>query len=380
MLLVEGTMRGLFSLLFGAGMILFLTSAERRSGTPAEGRRLMNRRLGWLFVFGVVNATVLLWPGDILIIYALAGILVLSFWRARPRLLGLAAGAVILGLSLWSASNQLPKQQWVEQGPSLEAQARAGAELGPQQRQNLEKWRQWQENRVNEPADVQAERAARLGSYAENFAFLANVSWEWFWDLRATSYWVLDAAALMLVGMLLFRLGWLQGDAARRTYWLLVLGGYGLGIPLKAIEASADWSLHVRMADPHFWQFILPPLTRQSARLLVTLGHLGLFLLVWKAIGRMRPLQALGRMAFTNYLLQSLLAALVFSGFGLGLWGSLNLIELWLVAAAIWAIQMAFAVSWLRRFSMGPLEWVWRALTYGRAPTASPAGAAAGSD
>ena len=78
-----------------------------------------------------------------------------------------------------------------------------------------------------------------------------------------------------------------------------------------------------------------------------------------------------GPVAFTGYLLQSLLAAFAFSGFGLALWGSLSLAQLWLVAAIIWAIEIIFAVTWLARFPIGPMEWVWRTLTYGRPPNAS---------
>jgi uncharacterized protein len=110
-------------------------------------------------------------------------------------------------------------------------------------------------------------------------------------------------------------------------------------------------------------------MTMQTARLLVTLGHVGLFLWCWKTFRlSLSPLQALGRMAFTGYLLQSVLGAIAFSGFGLALWGKLNLAEIWLAAAIIWALEIAFAVVWLSRFSMGPFEWLWRALTYGRLP------------
>ena len=82
----------------------------------------------------------------------------------------------------------------------------------------------------------------------------------------------------------------------------------------------------------------------------------------------MRPLEALGRMAFTGYLLQSVLAGLAFGGFGLALWGEVNLVQLWLIAAAIWAAEIGLAMLWLSRLPMGPLEWLWRTLTYGRPP------------
>lgn len=368
MLLVEGTMRGLFSLLFGASMILFLSKAERGTTTPAEALKLMSRRLGWLFAFGVLNATILLWPGDILIIYALAGALVLPLWRARPRTLAASAAVIVIGLSLWSAYNQLPKRAFLEEGPLLEQQAASGASFDQQQQAALEKWRDWQAKRLTPADEVERERRARLGSYSANVTYLSKVSWDWFCDMPATIQWVLDAAALMLVGMLLFRLGWLQGESPRRHCWALVVVGYGLGLPLKAVEAMADWTLYVLLGDPEFWQFILPALMRQPARLLVTLGHVGLFLLVWKAAAPFRPLQALGRMAFTGYLLQSVLAAFAFSGFGLGLWGKVDLVELFLIAAVIWTVEIAFATAWLARFSMGPFEWLWRALTYLRSP------------
>jgi len=123
------------------------------------------------------------------------------------------------------------------------------------------------------------------------------------------------------------------------------------------------------VSSPQFSMFWLPAATLQAARLLVTLGHAGLFLWCWKKFNlRLAPLQALGRMAFTGYLGQSILAAVIFSGFGLALWGRLSLAEIWLTAAIIWAVEIAFAMAWLSRFSMGPFEWIWRSLTYGRRP------------
>jgi uncharacterized protein len=186
-------------------------------------------------------------------------------------------------------------------------------------------------------------------------------------DWKATARWVFDAVGFMLAGMLLYRLGWLRAEASRRTYLLLMLLGYGLGLPLKAIEAVSDWQLITGVAHPRFSMFWVPAATMQTARLLVTLGHVGAFMWCWKTFRlRLAPLQALGRMAFTGYMMQSVLAAFAFSGFGLGLWGQLTLAQLWLGAAVIWAIEIAFATAWLSRFTMGPFEWLWRSLTYWR--------------
>jgi uncharacterized protein len=369
MLLVNGNMRGLFSLLFGASMLLFLAKAERGSATRAEANRLMLRRLFWLFMFGVLDMTLLLWPQDILNIYAIAGLFVLPFATARPRTLAIAAATVIVGVSIYLAVHQLPKREIIADGPRLEAQAAAGQVLTAENQKELERWLEMRSGRLATPAEIATERTARLGSYAANLRYLSKISWDYLLDWVETLRWVFDAVAFMLVGMLLYRLGWLQAETSRRTYLLVALIGYGVGVPLKVFEASRDWHLMMGIASPDFSMFLLPAITMQTARLLVTLGHAGLFLWCWKAFNlRLIPLQALGRMAFTGYLGQSILAATIFSGFGLALWGRLSLAELWLTAAIIWAIEIAFAMAWLSRFSMGPFEWIWRTLTYGRAP------------
>lgn len=369
MLLVNGNMRGLFSLLFGASMLLFLAKAERGTATRAEANRLMLRRLFWLFMFGIVDMTLLLWPGDILSIYAVAGLIALPFATARPRTLAIGALIAIVGVSTYLAAHQLPKRDIIAAGPALEARAAAGQALSAEDQKTVESWREMTSGHLAKPADIAAERADRLGGYAANLRFMSNTSWEWSMDWKDDLRWVFDAVAFMLIGMLLYRLGWIQGEASRRTYLTVALVGYGIGVPLKTLEAYRDWHLMIGTASPHFSMFWVPALTLQTARLLVTLGHAGLFLWCWKTFDlRLAPLQALGRMAFTGYLGQSILAATIFSGFGLGLWGQLSLAGLWLTAAIVWAVEIAFAMFWLSRFAMGPFEWIWRSLTYGRPP------------
>jgi uncharacterized protein len=373
MLLVNGNMRGLFSLLFGASMLLFLAKAERGSATRAEANRLMLRRLLWLFAFGLFDMTLLLWPGDILSIYAIAGLLALPFTTARPRTLAIA-GAIVLGsLSIYLAVHQLPKREIIAHGPQLEAKATAGKSLSAPDKKELAGWLEMRTGQLAKPDEIATEQAARVGGYSTNLRYLSKISWEWSSDWKDDLRWIFDAAGFMLVGMLLYRLGWLQAGASRRTYLLAALIGYGLGVPLKTFEALRDWHLMMGSADPDFSLYWLAGITIQPARLLVTLGHAGLFLWCWKSFRlRLAPLQALGRMAFTGYLGQSILAAIAFSGFGFGLWGRLSLAQLWLTSAIIWAIEIVFAMAWLSRFSMGPFEWIWRTLTYGRPPGLAP--------
>lgn len=325
-LFVYGSMRGIFSMLFGASVLLFLRE-------PSRSRGLFVRRCFWLLCFGALNATVLLWPGDILLVYALAGPIMLLFVDAPPRrLLGVAV-AMLLALSAFS--------YWLAaSAPALAADPAVTA------------------------AEVAREQVARSGGYLDNLRFMAGVSADW----TLTPYflwWVVDAAAFMLIGMALFRMGLLSDAAPVAVHRRMALIGMGLGLPIRAWEAVLTWQTG---GDP-------PALALgvfQAGRLAMTLGWIGAFMLLWRLAQRRRvfaAFSALGGMAFTGYLAQSVIAALLFSGFGLGLWGRLDWPQMWALVPVIMLPLALACMAWLGRFRMGPLEWLWRWLTFGRAPS-----------
>lgn len=329
-LFVHGAMRGLFSMLFGASTLLFLRAGGRDAA--------FLRRCAWLFVFGVVNSTLLLWPGDILIIYALAGPIVLLFSRATPRQQAAAGGALIAVLAIWPllVTGDAPAD-----AANASAQATAAAAAA-------------------------AEHTARLGSYLQSLAFMTRISLDWGLSL-STIWWVLDAAAFMLIGMASFNGQLLQGSAPRRTYWALALVGFGLGLPLRTWET---WLAFAHGSESR----ALARMTFEFSRLLLTLGWVGCFMLLWNARppaaagGLARWLGALGRVALSGYLAQSIVGAAVFFGFGLGLWNRLSWPGMWGVAAATMLALGLLSQAWLRRFRMGPAEWLWRGLVFGSFP------------
>jgi uncharacterized protein len=320
-LFVFGTARGLFSMLFGIGLMLFF-------GGAGDRRRLYLRRLALLFGFGVVNGTLLLWPGDILTTYALAGLCVIGFRGSQPYRL-LIAGGIALGLLTMAMAIEV---------------ATMPAELG-----------------LYTPDMLARESAARLGSYADSLVYLSKVTWVWTVD-PATVLWTADASGFMLIGMALWRMGLFAADA--RPPRGLAACGYAIGLTLRIAQVVIIWH---NDGNPNG----LTALIDQPARLAMTLGHVGLFLTLWRrvgAAGAFVPLAHMGRMALTLYLGQSLMAAIVFEGFGLGLWGKLNGWGEWAVAAAILAAQAIFASLWFARYRYGPAEWLWRWGTYGARP------------
>ena len=323
-LFVTGTMRGLFSMLFGIGLLIFLGQ------DGGAGRsKLYVRRLMLLLLFGIIDSSVLLWPGDILITYALAGVLVLILHRLEPAQLISAALVILLLLSAWTAHE--------------------AAGIDPLAT-------------IYSPAMLAREAAARLGSYGQTFVYMTNVGAAWTINLlilRAIG----DTAAFMLVGMALHRHGlFTAADSALPRRMMLL--GYGIGLALRLLHV-------VLVLGNDGGPTLVSALVDQPGRLSTTLGHVGLFLLVWRhgaAPRLMRRLAAMGRMALTLYLGQSLIAAFIFSGFGLGMWNSLSWPQLWLVALAILAIEALFAALWFTAFRYGPAEWLWRWGTYGHRP------------
>jgi uncharacterized protein len=341
-------MMSLFSMLFGAGLIVMVSRAD------AHGRSLTGiyyRRIAWLLVFGLLHAY-LLWDGDILVPYALCGSVLYLFRRMRPGtqiLLGtlvfLSQVAFVTGLGVI-----LVYLQDVT-GPDNDR----GTESQREWRRGLEK-----EVLPSEDADAEIERHHK--GYGPQFGARAegNLSEEFggfvFWSGPR-------AGGLMLIGMGLMQLGIFTAMRSYRFYTTLSLMGYGLGLPL------VGYGIHDKIRhnfDP-IYQFVVSGHFNYIGSLFVALGHVGVVMLICRA-GVLRwltaRLAAVGRMALSNYLMQSLLCTTLFEGWGFGLFGKLDRFQLLGVVVSIWLVQLIISPIWLRYFRFGPMEWLWRSLTY----------------
>jgi uncharacterized protein len=331
----QGKAQALFSLLFGFGFAAMIDRLEQR-GAPAD--RLYARRLSVLLVVGFAHLF-LVWFGDILHNYALAGFGLLLLRRARTGVL------VGLGLVL-SLFSFLAADLYLTGHPALDARLAEADRWG-----RAARWAIWQG-----------------GDYGRYVANMIEAVWREY--LSAPLFPALTATALgrFLLGAAIFRVGWLaEPERARRLArrglpWLLPVGLILAGVhPL--IEAAGWPAIDVQ---------------RDVIGLIDRLGQLVLALAwaaaaVWLVRGGFeKALAAVGRMALTNYLMQSLVYLFVLYGFGLG-WlkydGATFALSL---ALAVFALQIGFSLWWLARFRFGPAEWVWRTLTYGRAPTLRP--------
>jgi uncharacterized protein len=199
---------------------------------------------------------------------------------------------------------------------------------------------------------------------------------------------VWDSLALMLLGLALYRWGFLSGRWANRDYWRVLVIGYGLGLPLVCFSFYHGYrttpNLEAALARlevvPVEWTGLIYPFQR----ILLVLAHVSAVILLYKAgcfQHLFRALEAVGQMAFTNYVMQSVICTLVFFGYGLNYFAELEFYQIFFVVLGVWVVQLIVSPLWLRYFLFGPLEWLWRSLTYWRIqPFRRPAaGAVAGS-
>ena len=328
-------MMGLFSMLFGAGVVLY-AAKPTESGAPPRG--LWFRRMFWLLVIGLVHAY-LIWDGDILVPYALCGILLL-WWVRRLPAWALAAGALVLlaGGALLTIGHGIA---WTSMPEAERAK-------------ELEMWMPTREQ-------TSKQLTTMLGSYGQVVTHRAS-----FVFMAQTMYFLLfffwRVGGMMLLGMALYKSGFLDGRRQPAHYALVAATCLPLGLALAWYGTVA--LERVRFAMPErttadLWNYV--------GSVFVSVGYAALLILAVKGglLGRLRKaLAAVGQMAFSNYLFDSLITSLIFLGWGLGLAGRLDYAQQLLFVAAVWTFQLVVSPIWLRQYRFGPAEWLWRSLTY----------------
>lgn len=343
-LLFDGKMRGLFSILFGASMVLITDRAEATGQNP---RSVHYRRMAWLAVFGLCHYF-FIWWGDILFLYAAVGCVAFRFrtWEAR-RLIKWALGLFTLGVVLTSLffGAQLAVASAADDPASPMAEAGQGV----------------RDEYAKIDGEVTAEltlfRGPHLPILGERLDNAAN-------PLIMVLMSFLETLPLMLLGMALFRNGFLTGtwstDDYRRTALRWLPPGLALTMVVGWLQWRADFDYIVAVNAFIAWA--------APGRLMMTIAYAALLVLVIRAAtgsALIARVAATGRAAFSNYLGTSIVMTTVFYGYGFGLFGDVGRWTLYLVCVGMWALMLLWSKPWLDRFRYGPLEWLWRSLARG---------------
>ena len=353
-ILFEGKMRAAFSMLFGAGVILLTERAERRGAKNVAD--IFLRRNMWLVLFGVLHFY-LVWMGDILYYYGLTALLFLYPCRkVRFRNLFIAGGLVLavgVGADVYFAMDGIRTRN---QGVAAQTAQSSGKKLSKDQQDALKKWNDAVERRKKVHDD---DLKAMRGSYLE------ALKWHLQWGprIQAENYYVFgfpDVLWMMLIGMGLYRMGFLTGALSYMVYGWIIAVGYLLSIPINGFEAWGMIRDNFQPETPWWVLYQLGRLTGAVANvaLVVVISKAGYF--QWLT----RRIAAVGQTALSNYLLTSISCTILFNGFGFGLYGKLEYYQLYAVVACVWLLNLTLSPIWLRHFQFGPMEWVWRSLTY----------------
>lgn len=346
----------IFSMLFGAGMILMMGRTE---ASGAKFKDFYFRRTFWLLIIGLVHAY-LLWIGDILVSYAVCGFLIYLFRNRKAKsLIRLGLMVLVLG-TLLNIVFGLFFEFMQKQSDEAARLLAAGEEPTEMQSSMHENWMAMQSYFNPTAEEIQEE----LDTYRDGYPGMLKdrAPDVLMTHLQSLPFYIIwRVGGLMLLGMGFLKLEIFSAQRSRRFYLTWIILGYGLGLPIVlygyAKMAAGGFEIVYHFGQPYNY----------VGSVLVAMGHIGLVMLVCKLniLGKLRKsLAAVGRMALTNYLMHTIVFTTIFYGYGLGLFGHVDRLAQMGFVLGMWILQMIYSPIWLKHFRFGPAEWLWRSLTY----------------
>ncbi len=342
-ILVDGKMRGLFSFLFGASVLLVLQRAEAADASPEQ---VHFRRMAWLWLLGLLHFY-LIWFGDILSLYAPLGMLAWFLADRSPRTLVRIGAMFVLIQFLLFASFALMFFP-------AEAAARApGASAA-----TVAAWQAMSSEFAALPAPaLAADLAHYRGDYADIVSYrIGNQGTDPFTALLLFGW---ETFGYLLFGMAALKSGFLAGAWDNTRYARIAGWGFAIGIPIYALLGGFVWRAGFGVPELVAGSLAATVLVRP----VMIVATAALIILATRRGGPLvERIAAAGRAALTNYLGTSLIMTGLFYGYGFGWYGTLSRAELWLVVLPMWALMLLWSKPWLDRFRYGPFEWLWRSL------------------
>jgi uncharacterized protein len=357
--LADGKLRAVFSIAFGASVLLLVERLSRK-GAGIDAADIHYRRMLWLLLFGLIHAY-LIWFGDILFPYALMGLLLFPLRKLSARGLLIVAGVMMLVMTGDNVRHYFHRENEQREYAQILADEKAGKTLSSDQQDTKKDWEDTLRDFRPSPDDLKKETDAYRGSYFQLVAFRSQLVFRWHSaPIYLPNPWF-DFLAMMLCGMAFLKLGILTAARSVRFYvWMAVLS-FAIGLPAHAWLVWWFWKQQFSIVSSG-----LVGVTYEIGRV-TAFGYIAVLLLfiklnLWKSATD--RLAAVGRMAFSNYIFTSVVCSILFDGYGFGLFGKLQRYQLYGVVLFVWAVILVVSPIWLRHFRFGPLEWLWRSLTY----------------
>jgi len=322
----------IFSMLFGAGVYLF-TSRIENTGRPSGW--LHYRRMMVLIIFGLLHAY-FFWFGDILVHYGICGLLLYPLRKWPPRrLILIGTGIVLIPIlaGMFFISTMNPND-----------------------------FREFEKDLHPTPTAVAADLATFRGGWVGQLSTRANEAFEFETTVFGCEYFWRELG-LMLIGMALFKLGVFSASLRNAAYLRMIAAAILVGTPLTLYGVYGNYKVGWQSMPMYFRGEFLD----YVASLFLAFGWVGAVMIACKSLlitKFLGPLKAVGRAAFSNYILQTLICTTLFYGHGFGLYGHISRVGQFGLVLVIWAVQLIVSSLWFRFFRMGPLETLWRSLSY----------------
>ena len=351
--LAQGKFFSMFTLLFGVGFYIFLERLEGKE-LGLKAMDIYARRLLWLFFLGVIHAY-LIWNGDVLYHYAACGFFLFPFRSFSIKQLGgviLLLGLVLLNNAYQSTTANKNQLAAYERSKALTPDQRT-----PEDTKRIEHWEDKTKKGVGESSAVEVPRSAVYQSWVANAA-----------STKVHKGQVLYAGIffrtliMMLLGIALYKSGIFRNYTIVKYYWLITLSLLLIGLAINYLRYY-HWTYAYFRPVTEVWKGWLFTFPKEILGLAYVLLFNGIYQKYFARIG-FKPLSYIGRMALTNYILQSVVCGLIFYGYGLGKYNSYTRTELLVWVVVIWILQATVSWFWMKRNTQGPLEKIWRKLTY----------------
>jgi len=352
----DGKMRAIFSLAFGASVLLLVERLSRK-GAGVDAADIHYRRMLWLLLFGMIHAY-LIWFGDILFPYAMMGLLLFPLRKLSARALLITAGIMILVMTGDLVRIYFHQKNEQREYAQILADKKDGKELSTDQKDTKKDWEDTLKEFSPAPDDFKKEIDAHRGSYFQLLGFRSQQVFA----LHSIPIYLpilFDYLAMMLCGMAFLKLGILTAARSVRFYVWMALISFAIGLPAHAWLVWWFWKHQFSIVSS-----ALAGIPFEIGRV-TAFGYIAVLLLFiklnfWKSATD--RLAAVGRMAFSNYIFTSVVCTILFDGFRL--FGKLQRYQLYGVVLLVWVVILVVSPIWLRHFRFGPLEWLWRSLTY----------------
>ncbi|MEQ9297131.1 MAG: DUF418 domain-containing protein [Cyclobacteriaceae bacterium] len=351
--LTQGKFYNMFALLFGVGFYIFLERLEKKSlGLAAMD--IYARRLLWLFLIGVAHAY-LIWTGDVLYHYAICGLLLFPFRSISSRYLVLTIIILAVLLLVPSFNKVVRYQEW-----EVAAEQSEGVPMNERTEDDIKNIERWQKKLTPQAADRSYHappKSTYLLGLKETYSH-ANVH-------KGTLYYrglLFRTLIVMLMGIILYRSGIFSDYRNWKYYWTI-----SLGLLLLALMINYDWYWHwtYDYFNPvlNIWRGLLHTFPKEILAVAYILILNGLFQ-KFRVFKKAKLISNVGRTALSNYIFQNVTLGFIFYGYGLAQFNQWSRFELLGIVVGMWIIQITLSALWLSKFQQGPLEYLWRKLTY----------------